>query len=82
MDIPGHLLVVTDILQNEEGGKAGCNTARIELLQLLVMDKGSLFIQIVYHRQKDAAHRSVSKPPEVVIVNVEFLVLYLCIVLS
>jgi len=79
--VPGHLLVVTDVLQNEEGGKAGCDAARIELLKLLTMDEGSLLIQIVYHRQKDPAHRRVSETPEVIIVNTDFLVLYLCIIL-
>jgi hypothetical protein len=53
--VPGHLLVVADIPQNEEGRKAGCDAAPIELLQLLILDKGSLLIQIVYHRHKDPA---------------------------
>jgi len=72
--------VVTDILQNEEGGKAGSDTARIELLQFFALDEGSLLIQIVNHRQKDPAHRRVSETPEVIIVNTDFLVLYLCII--
>jgi len=79
--ISGHLLVVTDVLQNEEGGKAGCDAARIELLQFFALDEGSLLIQIVNHRQKDPAHRRVSETPEVIIVNTDFLVLYLCIIL-
>ena len=79
--VPGHLLEVTYVLQDEEGGKASSDTARIELLQLLTLDKGSLLIQIVNHRQKDPAHRCVGKTPEVIIVNADFLVLYLCIIL-
>ena len=79
--VPGRLFVVADILENEEGRKAGCDAAPIELLQLLILDKGSLLIQIVYHRQQDPAHRRVSEPLEVIIVNTDFLVLYLCIIL-
>ena len=73
--------MVAYILENEEGRKAGCDAAPIELLQLLILDKGSLLIQIVYHRKQDPAHRRVSEALEVVIVNADFLVLDLRIIL-
>lgn len=73
--------MVADILKNEVRRKAGCDAAPIELLQLLVFDTGSLLIHIVYHRHKDPTDRRISEPPQVIIVNVYFLVLYLCIIL-